>query len=69
MTAPEVLAILRCPVTGLPLRPATVEEKVRQGIPAGENALASEDGASIYRAPDGLPLLLSAKDVTVGDAG
>lgn len=69
MTFPEVLAILRCPATGQALRPATAEEKERLGIPAGENALASEDGACIYRAPDGLPLLLSAKDVTVGDAG
>lgn len=68
-TPPEVLALLRCPTTKQPLRAATGEEMRAHGIPEGEEALASLDGTCVYGAPDGLPRLLSAKDVTPEDEG
>ncbi|QIF01874.1 hypothetical protein [Roseimicrobium sp. ORNL1] len=68
-TPPEVLALLRCPTTKQPLRAATTEEKRAHGIPEQEDALASQDGTCLYRAPEGLPRLLSAKDVTAEDEG
>jgi uncharacterized protein YbaR (Trm112 family) len=68
-TPPEVLSLLRCPTTKQPLRASTAEEKKAQGIPEEEDALVSLDGAHVYRAPERLPRLLSAKDVTPVDEG
>jgi uncharacterized protein YbaR (Trm112 family) len=68
-TPPEVLALLRCPTTKQPLRVATGEEKRAHGIPEQEEALVSQDGTCLYGAPDGLPRLLSAKEVTAEDEG
>lgn len=68
-TPPDVLALLRCPTTKQPLRAATVEEKRANGIPESEDALASQDGTFVYGAAEGLPRLLSAKDVTPADEG
>jgi uncharacterized protein YbaR (Trm112 family) len=68
-TPPEVLALLRCPTTKQSLRVATAEEKRAHGIPDDEEALVSQDGTCLYRAPEGLPRLLSAKDVTAEDEG
>jgi uncharacterized protein YbaR (Trm112 family) len=68
-TPPEVLALLRCPTTKQPLRAATVEEKMAHGVPEEEDALASQDGTCVYGAADGLPRLLSAKEVTAEDEG
>ncbi|RBP44375.1 hypothetical protein DES53_104195 [Roseimicrobium gellanilyticum] len=68
-TPPEVLALLRCPATKQPLRAATAEEKKAHGIPESEDALVSQDGTHIYGSPDGLPRLLSAKEVTPEDEG
>ena len=53
-----LIELLRCPATHQPLRRATVAEKRAAGIPDDEEALASLDGARIYRAPNGLPSLL-----------
>lgn len=69
MPSPDVLALLRCPATKQPLRAATAEEKRAHGIPEQEEALASLDGSHVYGAPEGLPRLLSAKEVTAEDAG
>ncbi len=66
---PAVLPLLRCPVTHQPLRMATDEEKATKGIPLAEAALASEDGTHLYGAPEGLPVLLSANEVTAAEAG
>jgi len=53
-----LLSILRCPVTRQPLRLLTVEEKAPRGIPADEPALITVDGAYVYRAVNGMPVLL-----------
>ena len=60
MLDPELLAILRCPVTKQPLREMTVAEKEAHSIPQDEPSLCSEDGTRIYRAPEGMPVLLPA---------
>lgn len=65
----KILSLLRCPATRQPLRMATAEEKQAHGIPGEQEALASLDGTCVYGAPEGLPRLLSAKDVTAEDAG
>jgi len=52
-----LLAILRCPISGQPLRPATAEEAERLGFNA---ALAAEDGRVLYPVEGGIPLLVAA---------
>ena len=70
MLDPKVLSLLRCPATKQPLRAATAEEKRAHGIPEeDQDALASLDGTCVYGAPESLPRLLSAKEVTAEDAG
>ncbi|MEZ0273547.1 MAG: hypothetical protein ACAH88_01470 [Roseimicrobium sp.] len=69
MLDPKVLSLLRCPATKQPLRAATPEEKRAHNLAEDEEVLASQDGTRVYGAPEGLPLLLSAKDVTAEDAG
>ena len=54
----DLIGILRCPVTRLPLRRATGPEKSAAGIPPEEEALVTRDGARLYRACDGFPSLL-----------
>ena len=65
MLEPELISLLRCPVTKQPLRGATEEEKRRHGIPVDEPALVTEDGARLYRTEMDFPILLSANDVAV----
>lgn len=54
---PELVALLRCPVTKLKLTPAphAVLAKLADAPPA---ALLREDGAVIYPIRDGLPMLV-----------
>lgn len=59
----DLIEILRCPATHLPLRRATEAEKRAAGIPSDEEALASLDGTRIYRALNGLPSLLPPANV------
>ena len=59
---PELLTILRCPVTGQPLRWATEEEKERFTFPKDREALITEDGSRIYPLEGGIPLLAPGKD-------
>jgi uncharacterized protein YbaR (Trm112 family) len=53
-----LLSILRCPVTKQPLRLLAMEEKAQRGIPVEEPALVTQDGARVYRAVNGMPVLL-----------
>jgi len=53
-----LLSILRCPVSKQPLRLLTMEEKTQRAIPADEPALITQDGARVYRAVNGMPVLL-----------
>ena len=46
---PAVLALLRCPRTGSPLR-----MEIRQG----RSVLATDDGRAVYAIVDGIPILL-----------
>jgi uncharacterized protein YbaR (Trm112 family) len=62
MLDPELIPLLRCPVTKQPLRVATEEEKRRHGSPVGEPSLVTEDGARLYRTEMDFPILLSASD-------
>jgi uncharacterized protein YbaR (Trm112 family) len=55
-----LISILRCPVTRQPLRRMTPEEKSAHTIPDDEDALCTADGTKVYRAPEGMPLLLPA---------
>lgn len=55
---PALLPLLRCPVTKQALRLLTAEEKAGRGIPADEPALITVDGARVYRAVNGMPVLL-----------
>jgi len=55
---PALLSILRCPVTKLPLRLLTAEEKQAREIPEDEPALITVDASRVYRAVNGMPVLL-----------
>ncbi len=46
---PAVLALLRCPRTGQPLR---------AGIREGRAVLTTDDGRAVYTIVDGIPILL-----------
>lgn len=69
MLDPAVIDLLRCPVTHQPLRLATTEEKRARNLPDAEEVLICADGSHLYRAPEGLSVLLPAKEVTVAEAG
>lgn len=55
--SPELLALLRCPLTRQPLRIASPEELARAPVSL-EAALVREDDAALYPIRDGLPVLL-----------
>lgn len=55
MLSADLIAVLRCPETGQPLRMATAEELARVQI---EQGLAREDGTAVYPVCDGIPVLL-----------
>ena len=66
---PDFLHLLRCPVTKQPLRLLETSEKESRGIPADEPALITVDGARVYRAVNGMPVLLPpamVEDVSAG---
>ncbi len=55
---PDFLSLLRCPVTKQPLRLLEAAEKETRGIPVDEPALITVDGSHVYRAVNGMPVLL-----------
>lgn len=63
MLSSDMIALLRCPNTKQPLRRATAEEKRANGIPADEEALATEDGSRLYRTVNEMPVLLPSAEV------
>jgi uncharacterized protein YbaR (Trm112 family) len=63
MLSSDMIALLRCPNTKQPLRRATAEEKRAHGIPADEEALATEDGSRLYRTVNEMPVLLPSAEV------
>jgi uncharacterized protein YbaR (Trm112 family) len=65
MFDPELIPLLRCPVTKQPLRIATDEEKRAQNLSLDQPALITEDGTRLYRTEMDFPILLSANDEVV----
>ena len=59
----ELLALLRCPESRQPLRPATLEELGRAKLEAG---LAREDGCVVYPIVEGIPMLMAEHAVRIG---
>jgi uncharacterized protein YbaR (Trm112 family) len=57
MIAPDLLALLCCPVTHQPLREASPEELKAFG-PDPTTGLVREDGQVLYPVRNGIPLLL-----------
>ncbi len=67
MISPELLALLRCPLTLQPLRVADAEVVAR--LPAGlDAALVREDGGVAYPVRDGIPLLLPEEAISLLEA-
>jgi uncharacterized protein YbaR (Trm112 family) len=64
MIDPQLLAILRCPLTLQPLRPATAGELARLPEPLAA-ALVREDGLAAYPVRDGIPLLLPDEAISL----
>ena len=62
-----LLNILRCPTTRQRLRVATPEEKLHMKIAADVEALATVDGAKIYRVSEGLLVLLPSVNEVVSE--
>ena len=63
--SPELLALLRCPLTMQPLRVAPPELLAR--LPESlDAALVREDGAMVYPIRDGIPVLLPEEAIVVG---
>jgi len=52
------IALLRCPGTGQSLRWASKEEKRAHGVPEGEPAVITLDGARLYGSQGGILQLL-----------
>ena len=64
MISPELLALLRCPLSLQPLRVADAAVLAR--LPAGvEMALVREDGAVAYPVQNGIPLLLPDEAISL----
>jgi uncharacterized protein YbaR (Trm112 family) len=65
-----LLPLLRCPATRQALRRMTAEEKELRAIPVDEPALVTMDGSRVYRAVNGMPILLppaiAEEEVSVG---
>lgn len=62
--SPELLALLRCPLTMQPLRLAPPELLARLPVPL-DAALVREDGAMVYPIRDGIPVLLPDEAIPV----
>jgi len=62
MLDPDLIPLLRCPMTKQPLRLATDVEKKQHRVPLESPALITEDGTRLYRTEMDLPILLSAND-------
>ncbi|HYR59623.1 MAG TPA: hypothetical protein VEO95_13375, partial [Chthoniobacteraceae bacterium] len=61
---PELLSLLRCPLTLQPLRLAPAELLARLPVPL-DAALVREDGAIVYPIRDGIPMLLPEEAIAV----
>ena len=62
MLSADLIALLRCPETGQPLRLATPEELARARFTAG---LARGDGTAVYPVREGIPVLLAEEACAV----
>ncbi len=62
--SPELLALLRCPLTMQPLRLAPPELLARLPVSL-DSALVREDGAVVYPIRDGIPVLLPEEAIAV----
>lgn len=64
MISPELLTLLRCPLTMQPLRVAPPELLARLDVPL-DAALVREDRAVVYPIRDGIPVLLPEEAIAV----
>ncbi|MGB8167876.1 MAG: Trm112 family protein [Chthoniobacteraceae bacterium] len=64
MINPDLLPLLRCPLSMQPLRLASAELLARLPQPL-EAALVREDGAVVYPIRDGIPVLLPEEAINV----
>ncbi len=62
--SPELLALLRCPLTMQTLRVAPPELLARLPVPL-DAGLVREDGAVVYPIRDGIPVLLPDEAIAV----
>ncbi len=60
--SPELLALVRCPLTAQRLRFASAEELAALAL---DTALVREDGAVAYPIRDGMPVLLPEAAMTL----
>jgi uncharacterized protein YbaR (Trm112 family) len=70
MIAPELLQILRCPQTLLPVRLALPEELARFSSAAGpqpplEEGLIREDGKVLFPIRNGIPVMLMEEAIGI----
>ena len=62
--SPELLALLRCPLTMQPLRLAPPELLARLPVPL-DAALVRADGAVVYPIREGIPVLLPEEAIAL----